>query len=107
MASSRASACTGGAAASIAKQAKNATRSAGFVGEQPNGHLGALPSAPASAGALVRQINIRRRAKYAQAASRDSTSIEAVASWVGTKRITRLPSGESFRGPDAQWREKP
>ena len=102
-------ACAALLAAAIPVQANSLdeAKSAGYVGEQPNGYLAALPSAPPSTTALVRQVNIIRRAKYAQAAGRDGTPIEAVASAAGSRRIARLPSGEYFRSPAGEWEKKP
>ncbi len=95
------------AATPVQANALDEAKAAGYVGEQPNGYLGALPSAPPNTAALVRKVNIIRRAKYAQAASRDGTPIEAVGSAAGTRRIGRLPSGEYFRSPNGQWEKKP
>lgn len=79
----------------------------GYVGEQTDGYIAALPSAPASARSLVADINVRRRAKYAQIATRNGTPIDVVASLAGKKLMARTPSGQYVRNENGKWQKKP
>ncbi len=82
-------------------------KAAGYVGEQQDGYVGARPSAPANVREMVSAVNVRRRAKYAQIATRNGTPLEAVARLAGTKLIARTQSGEYVRDSNGKWQKKP
>ncbi len=81
-------------------------KAAGWVGERPNGYLGVVPGAPASAEALVSDINARRRAKYDSVAQSQGTSLQAVEMVAGEKLIKRAAPGEYIMTPSGQWARK-
>ena len=79
---------------------------AGHAGEQADGYLGVPPGAPASAQALVTQINAERSAKYAEIAAKNNTTAAAVAALAGQKLIARAPAGEWVRNASGSWTQK-
>jgi uncharacterized protein YdbL (DUF1318 family) len=81
-------------------------KSAGQVGEQSDGYLGLVPGAPASARALVDRINAERAEKYAEIAKKRDTTPAAVAALAGKKLIERTPSGQWYRDPSGQWKQR-
>lgn len=81
-------------------------KQAGHIGEQMDGFLGAAPGAPASASALVDSINAKRRAKYAEIATKNGTSPEAVAVLAGKKLTGRAPAGQWVRDASGNWTRK-
>lgn len=81
-------------------------KSAGWVGEQPNGYLGVVPGAPGNAQALVSDINAKRQAKYESIASSQGTTLRAVETVAGEKLIKRAKPGEYIMTPSGQWVRK-
>ena len=81
-------------------------KAAGWVGEQPNGYLGVVPGAPASAQVLVSDINAKRQAKYASVASSQGTTLQAVEIVAGEKLIGRARPGEFVMTASGQWVRK-
>ncbi len=81
-------------------------KAAGWVGERPNGYLGVVPGAPASAEALVSDINAKRKAKYGSVASSQGTTLQAVEMVAGEKLIGRARSGEYVMTASGQWVRK-
>jgi len=80
-------------------------KAAGWVGERPNGYLGIVPTAnpPASAQALVEDINRRRHAHYLEIAQREGTDVDVVAALAGKKLIERTPAGHYVMNAAGQW----
>ena len=79
-------------------------KAAGYLGEQPNGYLGVVsPSAPETAQALAREINLKRRDRYQEIARDNGSSLSAVEMVVGAKLIGRAQPGEYVKGPDGAW----
>ncbi len=93
--------------ASVHAESLDEAKAAGYVGEQQDGYVGARSSAPAKVREMVGAVNVRRRVKYAQIATRNGTPLEAVARLAGTKLIARTPSGEYVRNSNGQWQKKP
>ena len=81
-------------------------KAAGWVGERPNGYLGVVPGAPASAEALVSDNNAKRKAKYGSVASSQGTTLQAVEIVAGEKLIGRARSGEYVMTASGQWVRK-
>jgi uncharacterized protein YdbL (DUF1318 family) len=78
-------------------------KAAGQVGEQPDGYLGVVPGAPASAEALVREINTKRRAHYQEIAAKNGTEPAAVAALAGQKLVARTPPGQYYKDAAGNW----
>ncbi|MEE9250856.1 MAG: YdbL family protein [Alphaproteobacteria bacterium] len=81
-------------------------KAAGWVGERPDGYLGVVPGAPASAQALVSDINAKRQAKYESVAQSQNTDLQAVEVVAGEKLIKRAKPGEYIMTPSGQWVRK-
>ena len=60
-------------------------------------------SAPASAQALVDDINRQRRSAYAEIARKNGTDVAAVAALAGKKLVKRTPEGHYFRNAQGFW----
>ncbi len=101
-------AVTGIAAPAFAQRdpAYEAARSAGKVGEKMDGYLGIVGAADASLRKLVDDINIKRRAVYADKAQAASATLEEYAFTAGCLAIARTAPGEKYQAPDGSWRTR-
>ena len=81
-----------------------AARAAKQVGEQPDGYLGVVSGGPAIQ-ALVRDINIKRKAAYTASAQSSGATVEQFAFTSGCNLVARVPVGEMYRTPSGQWKE--
>jgi uncharacterized protein YdbL (DUF1318 family) len=81
-------------------------RSEGRVGEQPDGYLGIVGSGDKSLQDLVDDINIKRRAIYADKAKENNATLEAYALTAGCQAIARTTPGEKYRAPDGAWQTR-
>lgn len=83
-----------------------AARAAGQVGEMPNGYLG-FPTPPsADVRRMAEDINIKRKAVYAQRAQANGSTIEEYAITAGCQAIARTAPGEKYQAPDGSWRTR-
>jgi len=85
----------------------DAAKSQGLVGEKADGFVGivvANPTAPVAA--LVKNINAKRAAGYAEIAKQNGTSVDAVAALAGAKLIERASTGEWVTDSTGTWRKK-
>jgi hypothetical protein len=97
-----------GAGAAYAFQADAAAslRSSGQVGEQADGYLGVVGSAPAAVRAQVDSVNIKRRAYYTDLAAKRGAKIEEVAATTGCELLrTKVAPGQFYRGTDGAWKK--
>jgi uncharacterized protein YdbL (DUF1318 family) len=83
-----------------------AARDAGKVGEQPDGYLGIVGNADPELQRLVDDINIKRRAIYAEKAKEKKTTLEAYSLTSGCEAIIRTVAGEKYRTPDGSWQTR-
>ena len=82
-------------------------KSQGLVGEMTSGYLGAVSSsAPADVAALVSDINAKRRAKYAEIAAKNGTSLSAVEALAGKKAIEETAPGNFVQASSGAWQRK-
>lgn len=82
-------------------------RASGVVGEQADGYMGLVGSAPAAVRARVDQINIERRARYTELASQRGATIEEVAAATACQIFaSRVGPGQYYRLPDGVWRRR-
>jgi len=86
--------------------AYQAARSAGQVGEKPDGYLGVVGGADASVRKLVDDLNIKRRALYAQKAQAANATLEEYALTAGCLAIARTAPGEKYQAPDGSWQTR-
>ncbi|MEG3150748.1 YdbL family protein [Sphingomonas sp. ZT3P38] len=82
--------------------AYQAARSAGQIGEQPDGYLGIVGTATPDLRALVNSINIQRKAKYTQSAAAGAT-VEQMAFASGCNLILKTVPGEKYQTPSGSW----
>jgi uncharacterized protein YdbL (DUF1318 family) len=103
--SAAALALTGLAAPALAQRdpAYEAARQSGKVGEKPDGYLGIVGAGDAALQKLVNDINIKRRALYAQKAQAANATLEAYAMTSGCLAIARTAPGEKYQTPDGKW----
>ncbi len=101
-------ALAGGAAYAFVLQDESAElRATGEVGEQHDGYLGVVGSAPADVRARMDAINIRRRAYYTELAqTRRATVEEAAAATACEIFARRIGPGQYYRLPDGVWRQR-
>jgi uncharacterized protein len=84
----------------------SAARAAGQVGEKPDGYLG-FPSAPsAEVRRIAEDINIKRRAAYAERAMAQSATIDSYAFTSGCRLIAQTAPGEKYQAPDGSWQTR-
>jgi len=82
--------------------AYQAARSAGQIGEQPDGYLGVVGGGSAELRALVSSINIQRKAKYTESAAAGAT-VEQMAFTSGCRLIAATSPGEKYKTPGGTW----
>ena len=83
--------------------AYQAARSAGQVGEKPDGYLGVVGGQPATVQSMVSDLNIRRRENYAQKAQEQGVTLQEYAMTQGCVLIARTQPGEKYQAPDGTW----
>ena len=83
-----------------------AARSAGQVGEQPDGYLGIVGGGSAELRALVDHINIQRKAAYTAKAQASGATVEQLAFTSGCNLIEKTAAGEKYRTPGGEWRTR-
>ena len=86
--------------------AYQAARSAGQVGEKPDGYLGVVGSQPAAVQSVVSDLNIRRRENYAQKAQEQGVTLQEYAMTQGCILIARTGAGEKYQAPDGGWQTR-
>lgn len=80
-----------------------AARAAGQVGERTDGYLGFVVPPSGELKALVEDLNIKRRAVYAQQAQAQHATVEEYAFTAGCLAIARTVPGEKYQTPDGAW----
>lgn len=80
-----------------------AARSAGQIGEQPDGYLGFVSTPTAEVRALVQDLNIKRKAAYTERAQATGSTVEQFAFTSGCNLIANTKSGEKYKAPDGRW----
>ena len=86
--------------------AYSAARAAGQVGEKMDGYLGIVSGATPDLRAMVDDINIRRRAVYAERAQAQGATLEEYAFTAGCQAIARTEPGEMYQAPDGSWQQR-
>jgi hypothetical protein len=82
-------------------------RASGQVGEQADGYLGLVGSAPAAVRTQVDSVNIKRRAYYTDLAAKRGAKIEEVAATTACELFrTKVAPGQYYRLPDGVWRQR-
>jgi uncharacterized protein YdbL (DUF1318 family) len=83
-----------------------AARSAGQVGEQPDGYLGIVGAASGDLRALVNSINIQRKSAYTQKATASGATVEQLAFTSGCNLIAQTSTGEKYKSPEGTWKTR-
>ncbi len=86
--------------------AYQAARSAGQVGEQPDGYLGVVGAGSAAVRALVNNINIQRKAAYTQQSAQAGATVDQFAVTSGCNLIAKTAPGEKYKAPDGSWKTR-
>ena len=86
--------------------AYEAARKGGQVGEKTDGFLGVVGNQPPAIQRLVDDINIKRRANYAERAQAQNATLEAYALTQGCVLIARTEQGEKYQAPDGTWQTR-
>jgi len=93
----------GGALAQVRDPAYAAARAAGQVGEMPTGYLGIVGASTPEPKRLVDDINIKRKAVYAERAQAQHATVEEYAFTTGCKLVMQTQPGEKYQTPDGSW----
>jgi hypothetical protein len=94
-------------ASAMLQDASALLRASGQVGEQADGYLGLVGSAPAAVRAQVDSVNIKRRAYYTDLAAKRGAKIEEVAATTACELFrTKIAQGQYYRLPDGVWRQR-
>jgi uncharacterized protein len=97
----------GGTAYAMQADAAGSLRASGQAGEQADGYMGLVGSAPANIRAQVDQVNIERRAAYTRLASQRGATIEEVAAATACQLFaSRVGPDQYYRLPDGVWRRR-
>jgi len=101
-------AVAGAGLASAAMQESAAElRATGLVGEQYDGYLGLVGSAPPRIRSEMDAINIRRRAHYTELANRRRARVEEVAVAAACEILaSRVGPSQYYLLPDGVWRRR-
>lgn len=83
-----------------------AARSAGHVGEMPTGYLGIVGASNPELKRLVDDINIKRKAVYAERAQAQHATVEEYAFTTGCKLVLQTEPGEKYQTPDGSWQTR-
>ena len=86
--------------------AYEAARQAGQVGEKTDGYLGIVGNPTPTLRKMVDDINIKRRALYAEKAQAASATLQEYAFTAGCLAIARTATGEKYQAPDGTWRTR-
>ena len=86
----------------FAQDALAAAKAAGQLGERPDGMVGVVPGAPASA----QQVNAQRLARYQEIAKGNGTALDKVQAVAGQQLIERTPAGQYVMTAAGQWQRK-
>jgi len=82
-------------------------KAAGQIGEGADGYVHLVDkNAPDAVKALVKDVNNKRREKYAGIAKTRGTSVENVAAVAGAKLVERTPAGQYVMDSNSKWRKK-
>ncbi|MEL6877102.1 MAG: YdbL family protein [Pseudomonadota bacterium] len=83
-----------------------AARADGSIGEKRDGYLGIVGAETAELRRLVNDINIKRRAVYAERAQAANATLDEYAFTAGCQAILRTTSGEKYQAPDGSWQTR-
>jgi hypothetical protein len=83
-----------------------AARAQGQIGEKADGYLGYVEAPSPAIRAMVEDLNIKRKAVYAEKAQANGATVEEYALTSGCQAIARTVPGEKYQSPDGVWRTR-
>ena len=83
--------------------AYEAARAAGQIGEKMDGYLGIVSASTPALRAMVDDLNIKRKAVYAQKAQAQHATVEEYAFTSGCLLISQTKPGEKYQAPNGSW----
>ena len=83
-----------------------AARAAGQVGEKVDGYLGYVTPPSPALKAVIDELNIKRKAVYAEKAAAAKATVEEYALTSGCLLISQTRPGEKYQGPDGSWQTR-
>ena len=86
--------------------AYEAARAAGQVGEKMDGYLAVVGASNPDLERIVKDINIKRRAVYADKAQAANATLEEYAFTAGCLNISRTQPGEKYQAPGGSWKTR-
>ena len=86
--------------------AYQAARSAGQVGEKPDGYLGVVGAGTPTIRSMVDDINTRRRAACTERAVAQGATVEQFAFTTGCNLVAQTVPGEKYMAPDGSWQTR-
>lgn len=84
----------------------DAARASGKVGERVDGYVGIVGAETPDLRRIVDDINIKRKAVYAERAQANGATIEEYAFSAGCQAIARTVPGEKYQAPDGSWQTR-
>ncbi len=81
-------------------------KATGLIGEQANGYIGLVKSAPQDVKALVKSVNSKRKSRYKEIAISKKISLNDVVKIGGQKAIERTKSGNYIKRAGEGWTKK-
>lgn len=84
----------------------DAARASGQVGERVDGYVGIVGTETTELRRIVDDINIRRKAVYAERAQATNATIEEYALTIGCQQILKTAPGEKYQAPDGSWQTR-
>ncbi|QCI92250.1 YdbL family protein [Novosphingobium sp. EMRT-2] len=95
-----------GAAFAQRDPAYAAARAAGQVGEKADGYLGYVTTPSPALRAVIEDINIKRKAVYADKAKAKGATVEEYALTSGCLLVAQTSPGEKYQAPDGSWQTR-
>lgn len=83
-----------------------AARASGQVGEKMDGYLGYVVPASPPLRAVIEDLNIKRKAVYAEKAKANNATVEEYALTSGCLLIAQTRPGEKYQAPDGSWQTR-
>ena len=83
-----------------------AARASGQVGEKVDGYLGYVTPPSPALKAVIDELNIKRKAVYAEKAAAAKATVEEYALTSGCLLISQTKPGEKYQGPGGAWQTR-
>jgi hypothetical protein len=84
----------------------NSAKAAGQIGEKMDGYVAVVGAGSPELRKIVDDINIKRKAVYAQKAQAQHATVEEYAFTSGCLLIAKTSPGEKYQAPDGSWQTR-